>query len=609
MKSKSLGFVFALITAVLIFVQGIAVNAYTAAEDFSGLAAQTIEYKAEECGFSEAQAFIDGWIAENAGVNEADWYALCLSKEREYDFSSYLYALEKSAEASSLNATEKLRAAVVYNALGGEKLNLSAIADASWNGLGIMSEIYALILHNAAELSASVTEDEIISAILSRQLSDGGWALSGSRSDTDVTAMALQALAPYRSRTEVSEAVEAALGRLSQLQRDDGGFASYGTPNAESCAQVIIALRCLGIDPFADSRFVRNGLSAADALLSYSSESGGFSHTQGGNENYLATVQACMAFTALEYDTEGIFEPRVKPEEIPQSTTAVTKAPAVNTGTGMNEDSPAVSSTEAIQTASAATITTTASEAAGTTEKATSVRPTVTTTASASGTEESSKSETDVTSEAVIGNTQALSKDSGEDGKNGWKTFAIIIICGVFAASQLYFAARRLFSWKRLGVSAMTAAVCIGAVLVIRIQTPEEYYRRNIDDVQPDSRTVTMSVSCETIKDELDGDHIIIPETEFVLLEDDTAFTILERVLAYNEIPFDYNGSSGAVYVKGIDGIYEMDYGEMSGWMYTVNGEFPDTGCGSYEPEDGDVIKWLYTRDIGHDIGAEDYSE
>lgn len=605
MKNKSSGFVFAVITAVLMLVQGIAVNAYTAAEDFSGLAAQITEYKAEECGFSEAQAFIDGWLTENAGVNEADWYALCLSKEGEYDFSSYLYALEKSAEASSLNATEKLRVAIVYNALGGEKLNLSAIADASWNGLGIMSEIYALILHNVAELSSSVTEDEIISAILSGQLSDGGWALSGSRSDTDVTAMALQALAPYRSRTEVSEAVEAALGRLSQLQRDDGGFASYGTPNAESCAQVIIALKCLGIDPFADSRFVRNGLSAVDALLSYSCKAGGFSHTQGGNENYLATVQACMAFTALEYDTERIFEPRVKPEEIPLSTTAVTKAPAVNTGTGMNEDSAAVSSTEAIQTDSAAT-TTTASEAAESTEKAISVRPTVTTTVNS---EESGQSETDETTEAVIGNTQELSKDSEEDGKSGWKIFAIIIICGVFAASQLYFGARKQFSWKRLGVSAVTAAVCIGAVLVVKIQTPEEYYRRNIDDVQPDSRTVTMSVSCETIKDELDGDYIIIPETEFVLLEDDTAFTILERVLAYNEIPFDYNGSSGAVYVKGIDGIYEMDYGEMSGWMYIVNGEFPDMGCGSYEPEDGDAIQWLYTRDIGHDIGAEEYSE
>lgn len=610
MKNKSFGFVFAVITAVLMLIQGIAVNAYTTADNFAGLAAETTEYKMNECGFDDAQSFINGWIADNAGVNEADWYALCLSKEGGYDFSAYLKALENAADSTSFNASERLRVAIVYNALGGTKLNLSEIADGSWNGLGIMSEIYSLILHNAAELSSTVTEDELISAIIARQLPDGGWALSGSRSDTDVTAMALQALAPYSNRADVSTAIDSALARLSQLQREDGGFASYGTQNAESCAQVIIALRCLDIDPCTDSRFVKNGLSAADALLSYRCGSGGFSHVQGGRENYLATVQACMAFTALEYDEKGLFEPNIQNIETPAATTTVpAKAPIVNTGAAVQESGVGESATQAAQTDSQPKETeTTVSEASEITKGTTTARETITTT-SAVKTNAAEKDETGTKSEAVIGNANETVTKADTDSRIGWKTYAIITICGVFAAAQLYFIARKHFSWKRLGVSAVIAVACVGAVLAVKIQTPEEYYRRNIDAVGPDSLTVTMSVSCETIKDELDGGYIIIPETEIVLLEGDTVFTILERVLAYNKIPFDYNGASGAVYVKGIADIYEMDYGEMSGWMFMVNGEFPDTGCGSYEPSDGDVIEWLYTLDIGHDIGAEEYSE
>ncbi len=609
MKNKSFGFVFAVITAILMLFQGIAVNAYTESDDFSGIAADITEYKMNGCGYDNVQGFVDGWLADNAGASEADWYALCLSKMDEPDFSLYLDKLEAASASSTLNATEKLRTAVVYNALGGENLNLSAIADASWNGLGIMSEIYALILHNAAELSSAVTEDVIINAILSRQLSDGGWALSGSRSDTDVTAMALQALAPYMDRADVNAATEAALGRLSGLQRDDGGFGSYGTLNAESCAQVIIALKCLEIDPFTDIRFVKNGNSAVDALLAYRCESGGFSHIQGSSENYLATVQACMAFTAMEFDEIFIYEPIQRAEEAPVITTAATTSVSVNTTVSVQSDTGTVNTDEAITAESKTEETSTVTTESEGNETGTAVTvETVTTTVFSE--KQNSESGTSEKSEAVIGNTDDTENINSSNRKNGWKIIAIITVWGVFASAQLYFAARKQFTLKRLGIWAVTAALCTGIVLAVKIQTPEEYYRRNIDDVQPDSLTVTMSVSCETIKDELDGECIIIPETEFVLLENDTAFTVLERVLAYNEIPFDYNGTAGTgVYVKGINGIYEMDYGEMSGWMYTVNGEFPDEGCGSYEPRNGDVIKWLYTREIGHDIGAEEYSE
>src|SRR5690625_2978415 len=116
----------------------------------------------------------------------------------------------------------------------------------------------------------------MIKEILSAQLEDGGFALNTyeREANVDMTAMAIQALAPYynseetytyqltstnekvtkKVRTVINEAVE----QLSELQLDTGDFESMGTPNAESTAQVIVALTALGIDPLTDERFIKN---------------------------------------------------------------------------------------------------------------------------------------------------------------------------------------------------------------------------------------------------------------------------------------------------------------------------------------------------------------
>ena len=119
-----------------------------------------------------------------------------------------------------------------------------------------------------------------------------------------------------------------------------------------------------------------------------------------------------------------------------------------------------------------------------------------------------------------------------------------------------------------------------------------------------------MSVSLETIKDEINYNYMLIPETEYAIEENDTVFDLLMRVTASNGIPVDYSGSHNSVlstvYIKGINNVYEMEYGDLSGWMYMVNGEFPDCSCGEYELNDGDCVEWVYSRDIGHDITDEE---
>ena len=92
-----------------------------------------------------------------------------------------------------------------------------------------------------------LTREKLIQVILDAQLNDGGWDLSAGKADPDMTAMAIQALAPYYKTNEtVKAAVDKALDVLSSLQQGDGGFGSWGTVNSESCAQVIVALTALG---------------------------------------------------------------------------------------------------------------------------------------------------------------------------------------------------------------------------------------------------------------------------------------------------------------------------------------------------------------------------
>lgn len=172
---------------------------------------------------------------------------------------------------------------------------------------GINGPIWALIAFdshnyeipvnpNAAE---QVTREKLITYILDKQLADGGWALTGNNADADMTGMALQALAPYYStNTAVKTAVDAALALLSAKQNDMGGFGSVDGYSTESCAQIIVALTALEIDPETDSRFIKNGMSAVDAMCQLATQDGGFAHIPGGNRNGMATEQGQYALAA-----------------------------------------------------------------------------------------------------------------------------------------------------------------------------------------------------------------------------------------------------------------------------------------------------------------------
>ena len=174
---------------------------------------------------------------------------------------------------------------------------------------GVNGPIWALIALDSRGYDAptapdgkrQTTRDALIDAILESEISGGGWALSGSVPDVDLTAMALTSLAPYRaSRADVAAAVERGLSVLSSLQGEDGGYGDAGSATSESCAQVVVALSALGIDPASDARFAKAGGSVLDALCAFAVPGGGFKHVADGEVNGMATEQGFYALVAYE---------------------------------------------------------------------------------------------------------------------------------------------------------------------------------------------------------------------------------------------------------------------------------------------------------------------
>ncbi len=170
---------------------------------------------------------------------------------------------------------------------------------------GINGGIFALIALDCGGYGAQEIRDKYIEYILDNEISGGGWTLSGDTADPDITAMALQALAPYKDRENVKAAVERGLAKLSELQCSDGGYLSWGIENCESVSQVIITLGELGI-ALDDARFVKNGNTLLDGLMSFYVSGKGFAHAKEDKDvNEMATEQALCALSSAQRSEKG----------------------------------------------------------------------------------------------------------------------------------------------------------------------------------------------------------------------------------------------------------------------------------------------------------------
>ena len=250
------------------------------------------------------------------GSAGGDWIALGLARSGRSVPVGYYDDVVKYVQQNILagerldrnKSTENSRVILALSAIGrdvtdvaGHNLLKGLDSMAYIQKQGINGPIWALIAldsHNYPT-DGDVTREKLVQAVLDAQLSNGGWTLSGETADPDITAMAIQALVPYYgSNDKVREAVNRALEVLSAMQAADGGFASWGSVNSESCAQVLVALTALGIDPATDSRFLKNGNSVLDALCGFYISGGGFKHIVDGDRDGMATEQGYYALAA-----------------------------------------------------------------------------------------------------------------------------------------------------------------------------------------------------------------------------------------------------------------------------------------------------------------------
>ena len=130
--------------------------------------------------------------------------------------------------------------------------------------------------------------------------------------------------------------------------------------------------------------------------------------------------------------------------------------------------------------------------------------------------------------------------------------------------------------------------------------------------------TCTFSIECSTILNNLSNldpdkrelvsvDGVILAPTKVTFYEGESVFDVLKRVCKENEIHLEYSWTPvyNSAYIEGIHNLYEFDCGELSGWMYCVNGWYPNYGCSRYQLVEGENVEWRFTCDLGKDVGCE----
>ena len=275
-----------------------------------------VKAKAEE-GINSAVTYITEKHSTDGYAYGDEWliYALLRNGVEISTDVQDAYYQSAAAEVKKWNADQKPtdieRVALALTAMGKDITDVdgtdlvSMICNSEKLSDGSNELIYALMALDAANAAipadAKWSRNTIIEAMLGFQNENGGFGLNGKDSTSvDMTAMALQALAPYQERTEVKEAIDRAVSCLKEEMRDDFG---YGT--SESTAQVLLALSCLGIDPTsAEVGFGTPNFNMITNLMKYRQNDGGFSHLSNLTKSQeMSTVQVLQALDAYKKGT------------------------------------------------------------------------------------------------------------------------------------------------------------------------------------------------------------------------------------------------------------------------------------------------------------------
>ena len=523
-------------------------------ENSAILADNIINWKLNTEGSDNLQALIDGSFCENPTNGNVMSYVQALIDNPNFnpDYTTYIQAL-----CDSLNeavASEKgifpttLQKAIITLCMCQAYVNNDAftlegclsdeVIDEAFNNTigqkGIMSYVYGLNMLEACEsvnvdFTCEHSRESIILTLISLQLSDGGYSLSGDEGDVDVTAMTLKSLAHFYTHSseyefstkeadEINSSIDYSIAFLLANQCSSGAYASYGSACSESTAQVILTVAALSLD-FSD--FINNDNSLLDGLLLYRMPDGSFSHTDSPLvTNDMASTQAFEALSAIcrAYNLTIDFS---------------------STGNASSASVPSAPANIKLYLYLAT---------------------------------------------AVI------------------SLIAVVIFTVLFLRDKK----RKRFLMRLISVL-LVAALCVFAIYSIKIESRDDYLGADSQIISSKASDGFISISfiidCSTVENDKAVASIYSSSALYVS-EGSTVFDILTEICRLNDIQLDYESNSvyGTAYIKGINSLYEYDHGDLSGWMYRVNGEFPSVGCGYYTLSEGDRVEWLYTTNIGRDL-------
>ena len=420
-----------------------------------------------------------------------------------------------------------------------------------------------------------------INSLLDAQISDGSWGIDADfpGSNVDMTAMVVQALAPYCStNANVKDAVDKAVKWLSAEYQKTGDYGS-----SESAAQVIVALSALNIDAKIDSRFQHNGISVLSNFLSYADpNSKGFLHDKQPNStvNQMASEQA--AYTLVAYDRHVNGSKRL------YDMSDVTKRE--------NADAQAVidminqigyvdeSSYNAIAEARNAYNKLSAADKA--------------------------KVENYNTLTAAETSYKAILKQKQTDQYKALKAHYDDLLND---KTKKYGTAakKKLASILQQAQTDMNAAKSCERVMDVYNKAIAD-----LDAVKPGDIEVTFRLigALEATQDvDLTTDSYLpeyvtwVPTTTYALAENATVYDLFTE--AMSDAGLRYIGAESnyvsTIYAPSCMGSYalsEFTNGKKSGWMYTVNGSHPNQGLKNWTLKDGDVVVWHYVNDYSHEV-------
>ena len=493
----------------------------------------------------------------------------------------------------TVKSTENARVALAVTAIGKDPRNvgdhnlLTALNDVTYvNKQGVNGPIWALLALDSKNYDAPGRE-ELIASILGQQFDDGGWAVTpegstpATTADVDMTAMAIQALAPYyNTRKDVKDAVDKALICLSGKQLEDGRFQSWGTTNSESAAQVVVALSALGIDADKDTRFVKSGNSALDGLLSFAVKTGGFGHDD-NVVNQMATEQAYYALAAYDrfdrkanrlYDMSDV----VPMEDVDaQGVIDLINNIGYVDEYSYNRIADARSAYDNLSAADKAKV----------------------------------KNYYSILEDAEDAYKTILRKKQSERYKELKAHYDDLLNDKTKKYGTA--AKKKLASILQQAQTDMNAAVSCERV--------EEIFQKamsDLDAVKPGDIEVTFRLigALEATQDvNLTSDSYLpeyvtwVPTKTYALQENATVYDLFTE--AMKDAGLRYIGAESnyvsTIYAPSCLGGYalsEFTNGTRSGWMYTVNGTHVNKGLQYWTLNDGDVVIWHYVNDYAHEV-------